>query len=316
MSEVLEFLVSPVAVGFLAASMRLAAPIGITALGGAISERSGTINIGLEGMMLAGAFAGFVAAFYTSNSGLGFLAAVGAGALIALLLGVLIITLRADQIVAGIALNLLMLGVTSFAYRAVFGPLDQPRIAGVETWEIPGLSSIPVIGPMFFNQTWLVFVAYGAYLVSHVYMFKTSYGLEIEGSGEDPIAAEAMGVRVIAVRYRALIISGAMAGAGGGMLTIGSTHLFVDNMTAGRGYIALAILVLGRRTPLGVMAGALLFGAADALQLRAQAMATGIPFQFLLMLPYVLTILVLAGFVGRSHTPSALGVPYPAKEAS
>jgi general nucleoside transport system permease protein len=310
MADFLTLLTSTVAVGFFAASMRLAIPIMLAALGGLYNERAGVLNVGLEGMMIVGALVGFVVGYFTGNLWWGVLAAMVAGAGVGLLLGLFVITLAANQVVAGISFNLLAVGLTSFIYRVIFGTNAQPRVEGFSQINIPVLSQIPVIGPLFFQQSILTYLTYALLLVTYVIIFHSAWGLQIIATGENPEATETLGVKVTRVRYISLLISGLIAGLGGAVLSLDATRLFLDNMTAGRGYIALAILVLGRRRPLGILGAALLFGAADALQLRAQLLGIGIPFQFMLMLPYLLTMIVLAFFVSRSSDPAALGTPY------
>lgn len=311
-----SFLTSPVFDGFLAASMRLAVPIMLAALGGVFNERAGVLNIGMEGMMLMGCLVGFVVGALTGNMWLGVLAASLAGMALAVLLGFFTITLPANQVVAGIALNLLAAGLTSFSYRVIFGTNTQPaRVAGFSTISVPGLSQIPILGPLLFRQEPLVYVALALAAISWMVIFHSAWGLQVQAVGERPEAAETLGVNVARTRYICLAISGMMCGIGGAYLSLGASHIFLDNMTAGRGYIALAILILGRRHPLQLLGAALLFGAADALQLRAQLLGIGVPFQFLLMLPYVLTMIVLAGFVRRIDAPAALGVTYRRDQA-
>jgi ABC-type uncharacterized transport system permease subunit len=311
MHEILTFLTSVAVEGFLAASMRLAIPIMLAALGGIYNERAGVLNIGMEGMMLGGSLVGFVVGYFTNNMWLGVVAAATAGALIGFVLAFFTVSLDGDQVVVGIALNLLMIGVTSFLFRAIFGvSVEQPRVSGFSPYPIPFLSEIPVLGPLFFRQTWLVYITYFLIGISYVIIFHSAWGLQIISTGENPEATETMGIDVVRTRYSSLVISGMMSGIGGAFLSLGATRLFLDNMTAGRGYIALAILVLGRRQPFGLLGAALLFGAADALQLRTQILNIGIPFQFMLMLPYVLTIIVLAIFVRRTDNPAALGIHY------
>ena len=310
MQELLVWLASPVIAGFLSASMRLAVPILLAALGGIYNERAGVLNIGMEGMMLGGCLAGFVAGFYTGNMWVGVAAAVVTGGLLGLLLGGFTISLGADQVVAGIALNLLIIGLTSFGYRVLFGTNAQPRVTGFATLEIPILSRVPLIGPLFFQQTALVYATYLLIGFTFLAIFRSAWGLQIIAAGENPAAAETLGINVNRTRYVTLVVSGMICAVGGAYLSLGATRLFLDNMTAGRGYIALAILVLGRRRPVGLLGAALLFGAADALQLRAQLLGIGIPLQFMLMLPYVLTMVVLAFFVSNADAPAALGIVY------
>jgi simple sugar transport system permease protein len=304
-------LTSTVLEGFLSAGMRLAIPIMLAALGGIFNERAGVLNIGMEGMMLGGALAGFVVTFYTGNLLLGILAAIALGALLGLILGFFTISLSGDQVVVGIAFNLLMLGTTSFVYRAFFAVgTQQPQVQGLQALPVPILESIPLLGPLFFRQTPLVYATYLLVLISFIAIFRTTWGLKLRAVGESPEAAETLGIDVSRTRYLSLIICGMFCALGGAFLSVGASSIFVDNMTAGRGYIALAILVLGQRHPIGVAGAALLFGFADALQLRTQIIDIQIPFQFMLMLPYLLTIIVLAVFVRRSSDPAALGKHY------
>lgn len=306
----MPFLTSEVVEGFLSASMRLAVPIMLAALGGAYNERAGVLNVGMEGMMIGGCLVGFVVGYFSENVWLGVLASALTGVMLGLTLGVFTVTLAGNQIVAGIAFNLLMLGLTSFLFRLFFGINKQPRVNGFASVPIPVLSDLPFLGPLFFRQSALVYLTYVFIIISFFVIFRSAWGLQIIASGENPEAAETLGIDVIRTRYASLMISGMLCAIGGAFLSLGATHLFLDGMTAGRGYIALAILVLGRRTPFGLLAASLLFGAADALQLRAQLLDIGIPFQFMLMLPYILTILTLSLFVRRIENPSALGTHY------
>ena len=307
----MNILTAPVLEGFLSASMRLAIPIMLAALGGIYSERAGVLNIGMEGMMLGGALTGFIVTYYTGSVVLGIAAALLVGALLGLLMGYFTISLAGDQVVVGIAFNLLMLGVTSFVYRAFFAVgTQQPQITSLQALPIPILESIPIAGPLLFRQTALVYGTYFLIVVSFIVIFRTMWGLKLIAVGESPEAAETLGIHVTRTRYLSLLICGMFCALGGVSLSVGASSIFVDNMTAGRGYIALAILVLGRRHPFGIFAAALLFGAADALQLRTQTLDIKIPFQFMLMLPYLLTIIVLSVFVRRTNDPAALGKHY------
>lgn len=311
MEQIWGFLTDPVLVGFLQATTRLAIPILLAALGGMFAERAGVLNIGLEGIMLTGAFVGFVTAFLTGNVWYGVAVGMLSGGLLGLLLAFYTVTLGTNQVVAGIAFNLLMVGATSFAYRAVFGMGTQsPRITAFETLPIPYLSTIPVLGPLLFQQTPLVYIALLLVPITWVILTKLPIGTAIVAVGEHPQAAETLGISVARTRTLCLLGSGLLAGLGGAFLSLSATGIFLDNMTAGRGYIALAILLLGRRHPWGILLAAGLFGGADALQLRGQNLGIGIPYQFLVMLPYVLTILVLIGFAGRVRDPAALGQPF------
>lgn len=309
--NMLSALNDPVFAGFLTASVRLAIPIMLAALGGLFAERSGVLNIGLEGMMLIGAFVGFVVTFATGQLAIGIIAAVLSGVTAGLLLGLYTITLSANQVVVGIALNLLSVGVTSFFYRLFFGAAtDRPRIEPFAPVDFGGLGDVPLVGALLFRQDMLAYLGLLLIVLTWFVMKKTRFGLNIRAVGEHPEAAETLGVDVVHTRYIAIALSGGLAALGGAFLSLSATGVFLDNMTAGRGYIALAILILGRRHAIGILFAALLFGSADALQLRAQLLPINVPLQFLLMLPYVLTIVVLAGFAGRQGTPAALGLPF------
>ena len=311
MQAVLDLIANPVFAGFLSASVRLSIPIMLAALGGMFAERSGVLNIGLEGMMLLGCFVGFIVTFFSGQIWLGVLAALVAGAGCGVLLAFYAVTLRANQVVVGIAINLVMVGVTGFFFRLAFGSgTSGPRITGFPGLDFGVLGAIPIVGPLLFQHDALTYLALILVIVAWLVMYRSTFGLSIKAVGEHPEAAETLGLSVPLVRYLCATISGALAGLGGAFLSLSATGLFLENMTAGRGYIALAILILGRRYPFGILGASLLFGAADALQLRAQLLPSGIPLQFLLMLPYVLTIIVLAASAQRAGAPAALGLPY------
>lgn len=305
------FLSDPVLAGFLAASVRMSIPIMLVALGGMLSERAGVLNIGLEGMMLAGCFFGFIAAYYTGNLWLGVLAAALVGGFIGLILAVFAIWIHSNQVIVGIAINLLMLGVTSFVFRLAFSSgASSPRIDSFPKLEVDWLTQIPILGPVLFFHDALTYISILVVGACWLLFYRSTFGTAIIATGEHPEAAETLGIKVRKVRLLSVCASGALAGVGGAFLSLSATGLFMDNMTAGRGYIALAILILGRRHPIGILAASLLFGASEALQLRAQLIPIGIPLQFLLMLPYVLTIVALAGFSRMNTAPASLGEPY------
>jgi ABC-type uncharacterized transport system permease subunit len=297
-------------IGWLESGIRLSSPLVLTATGGTISERSGVFNIGMEGMMLSGAFAGVAVSFHTGSYLLATVAAALAGVLFALMLGFLTISRRADQVIAGLFLNLLALGLTNFLSRSILGTGGPRRVAGFPRVAVPLLSDIPVLGRALFDQPVSVYFAYTLPLVAAWTLLRTTWGLDVRAVGEQPDAAAAGGIPVRAVRYAAVAISGCLAGLGGASLALGGVRFFSSNMTAGRGYIALAAIVLGRWNPAFVALACLLFGAADALQLRAQAAGIGIPTEFFAMLPYVLAVAALVGLVGRTRAPAKLGVPY------
>ncbi|MBI3763004.1 MAG: ABC transporter permease [Chloroflexi bacterium] len=292
------------------ATLRLATPLLFAALGGLMCERAGVINIGLEGLMLGGALAGYLVALKTGNPWLGLLAAAVAGLLAAALFAVVVITFRANQIVAAVGLNILMLGLTGVALRAAIGlSQGQTPAPTIPIWKIPGLGDLPFVGPVLFAHLPLVYIVFVLVALVAFVFYRTTWGLAVRAVGEHPRAAETVGINVIRVRYLTVLWSGILAGVGGAMLSIGYLNTFQEGMTAGRGFIAFSAIIFGRWTPLGTMLASLLFGFADALQLRIQAFGVNIPYQFLVMLPYVVTLLALFG-VGRSKAPAASGVPY------
>ena len=297
---------------FLNAGVRLATPILFAALGGILSERSGVINIGLEGMMLVGAFAAVAGARALGSPWLGLLVALAAGGALALVHAFVCVTLGANQIVSGVAINLIALGVTGFLFRVLFGVTSEPvRVQPFTPLPIPGLSQVPFLGRALFEQIPLVYIALLLVPALTWLLFHTTWGLQIRAVGEHPRAADTVGINVYRVRYLCIVAGGMLAGAGGTVLSLGQLNFFMENMTGGRGFIALAALIFGRWNPWGTLVATLLFGLADALQLRVQAFDLRIvPFHLLLMLPYVLPLLALAGFVGRSIAPAASGQPY------
>lgn len=295
---------------WLAATVRLATPLALAAQGEILSERAGVINIGLEGVMLNGAFGGFVGSYYFGSSWMGVLTGMLAGALTALILAVASISLRADQIVIGATINILALGLTGFLFRAMFGLEQQVTVSSFSEYAVPGLSKIPVIGEVLFNQIPLVYIGYLLIALLALFLFNTRQGLAVRAVGEQPQAADTAGLNVAKIRYLAVMVGGAMGGLGGASLSLGQLNLFAEGMTNGRGFMALAVVIFGRWHPVGAAAAALLFGAADALQLRMQGLGWQIPFEFMLMMPYVLSLLTLGFFSKKSVSPGALGQVY------
>ena len=290
----------------------MAIPILLPATGEIFAERSGVLNINLEGQMLTGAFASFIVGYYTSNLMLALAAGALAGVLMALLMALCCIRWHGNHVVVGITLNMFALGCTSFWYRVAFGVTTSPPKADVSsgTLAIPGLSRIPVLGEIFFDQNFLFYVSILIVAVAFFVLKRTQFGLQIRASGEYPQAAETMGVHVNRMRYISMVICGALAGMGGSFLSLISLNRFVDNITASRGFIALAIVIFGKWDPWRVFLASLLFGTTDALQLRLQAVGVDVPYQLLTMLPYLLTILVMIVTAKRSHSPAALGENY------
>ncbi len=306
---------NPLLLFYLASAVRLTTPIGLAASGAVISERSGVINIGLEGMMLTGAFVAVVGSHYLGGPWMGLLAGASAGALTGLLLAYPSIRLGASQIVVGVAINLLAFGLTTFGERTLLRPAGIERVPGFHPIALPYLSGLPLLGPTVFTQNALVYLMILLGVALTVFLFRTPWGLAVRAVGENPKAADTAGVNVALTRYAAVATSGMFAGMAGAFLSLGHLNLFTENMTAGRGFIALAAVIFGKWNPLGALAAAFLFGAADAFQLLVQTYNLGIPYQFPLMLPYVLALLALAGVVGRSTAPAAAGVPYRVADA-
>ena len=293
----------------LAATIRFATPLVFAALGGMFSERSGVVNIGLEGLMLIGAFAGVVGAFLSGSAWVGLLFAVGAGLLFALVHAVMCVTFEADQIISGTAINLLALGGTAFLMVIVFGQGGtSPDVEKFDPIAIPLLSQIPVIGSALFDQSLLVYLMYAAVPIAFFVLFRTPFGLRLRATGEVPEAVDTAGVSVARMRYYGVALSGMLAALGGIYLSMSLLSSFTEGMTGGRGFIALAAMIFGRWHPVGAFGAALLFGLAQALTIRVPPEA--IPNEFIQMIPYVLTIVVLAGFGGRAIAPAAVGRPY------
>lgn len=294
--------------GFLEATVRTATPLALAALGECISERAGVINIGLEGAIIAGALGGTVAAASFGVAG-GFVVGALAGLAIAAIFAFFTVQLRADQIITGTAITLFSLGLTGTLYRSLFGAsgvaLTTPT-AGLVT--IPGLSAIPLIGRALFAQPLITYVVLLLAPCLAWWLARTHSGLAVRALGEYPEAAIAAGIPPRRTQALAVLFAGAMAGLAGATLVLAQAGTFVEGMSAGRGFIAIAIVVLGRWRPLGVLGAALLFGAANSLQTLFQAMGwSGVPYQLFLALPYVLTLVVLAGASGRAAAPAALG---------
>ncbi len=296
---------------FLAATVRLAVPLVLAALGETLGERAGVLNIGLEGMMLTGAFFGVLGSFYTGSPWVGVVLGILGGAAIAAVHAVLTIAVGADQVVSGAALNLVCLGLTSFLHRLVFSVGGNVMtVPGFQKIKIPALSDIPLLGEVLFQHVSLVYLSVLLAACLWVLIFKTTWGLRIRAVGEHPLAADTVGVDVLRVRYLCVIAGGGFAGLSGAYLSIGEGNFFIEDMIAGRGFIALAAVVFGRWNPWGVVAGCLLFGAADAVQLNLKAAGLDLPSQVMQSVPYVVTLLALMGIAGRTLPPAALMIPY------
>lgn len=297
---------------FLEASVRLGVPLALAAMGEAITERSGVINIGLEGSIIAGALGGALGALAFTNAPAGVLVGALGGLVVAAVFAAFSIGLGTDQIITGTAVTLGGLGLTGAIYQGRFGAtgtaLTLPTLAPMS---VPGLSDLPVVGSALFAQAPTAYLAYALAPLLWYYVFRTAWGLELRAVGEAPDAAQAAGVRVRLVRLWATLFGGALAGVAGAHLALAHAGTFAENMSAGRGFIAIAVVVLGRWNPIWVLAAALLFGAASALQFLLQALGLDLPYQLFLALPYLLTLAALAGWVGRSKAPAALALPWP-----
>jgi ABC-type uncharacterized transport system permease subunit len=292
---------------FLEATVRTATPLALAALGETLVERAGVINIGLEGVIIAGAFGALVGAS-AGGVAAGFAVGAAAGLSIALLFALFAVALGADQIITGTAVTLFALGLTGTLYRALYGAagasLTTPTLPPMT---IPGLSSVPGIGRAFFAQPPVTYMTYVLIALSWWWLYRTHAGLALRASGENPAAATAAGISVGRVRTMALAVAGTAGGLAGATLVLAQAGTFAEGMSAGRGFIAIAVVALGRWHPLGVSLAALLFGAASALQFLFQAAGWALPYQLFLAFPYVLTLVALAGAAGRSGAPAALG---------
>jgi ABC-type uncharacterized transport system permease subunit len=300
--------------GLLQNTLFLAIPLILGALSGILCERTGVINIAIEGQFLAGAFAGALAATMASNLGVGIVAAIVAGGLIGALLAVFAIKYEVNQVVLGVVINVFALGVTGFGYDALMqtnaASYNDPGF--LSPMKIPLLGDIPVIGPVLFDANIIVYLTYLLIVVIDVALFRTRWGLRSRAVGEHPKAADTVGIKVLRTRYRNVILGGMVAGLGGAYLTIGAVGSFTKNISSGKGFIALAAVIFGRWSPRGAIGAALLFGFADGLQTLLSVVGTPvkIPSAFLSMLPYLATLFAVAGLVGRVQAPAADGEPY------
>ncbi len=289
----------------LASTIRQSTPLVLGALCGLLGERSAVINIGIEGQMLLGAFIGFLVNVWTGNLLLAVFAAIITGAIMGLLLAYMSVTLKMDQIIGGTVINILALGLTGYFYQV--GLTTNGKLQPIP---LGPLADIPIVGPALFNNPPITYATFVLVILVHYILFYTKWGLRTRAVGEHPRAADTLGINVFKVRYVNVIIGGAIAGLAGAFLTLEAVGSFERNMTNGRGFVALAVMIFGKFTPLGAWGAALLFGFASAMQTQLQFAGINVPHQFIGILPYVLTIVVLAGFVGRTHVPAADGVPY------
>lgn len=295
----------------LAAGVRLAVSVGIAALGEMINERAGVLNLGLEGVMLIAGFAGFAASFETGSPWLGLAVGFAAGAIVGALFALLVVVLRADQVVTGLGLTLFGIAITAFLNREIYGGgSTPPRAPKPGIWEIPILKDIPLLGDGLFSQSRVAYLAIAIAVLLVVYLRRSYWTIVLDAVGEQPLAADAAGHSVVAVRFIATVIGSALAGLAGALLIVGQLGFFNTGITAGRGFIAIALVIFGRWTPGRIALGALLFGVLDALQFRFQALDTAIPFEFFIALPFIVTLIAVAFGSKRAREPAALSIPF------
>lgn len=292
----------------LATGIRLAVPFLLAALGEMFTQRSGVYNLGVEGIMMMGAFTGFFATMQSGSPLLGIVASLAVGALMGIIMAVVSVTFKAEQGISGIGLYMLGWGLSGLLFRLYVGGVTT--IDGLKPIAIPGLSEIPFLGPIFFNHNALVYTAFLLVPISALVLYKTSWGLNVRAVGTKPEAADTLGVSVQGIRYQCLIIGSMLAGLAGAFLTIGHANMYADNITAGRGFIAIALVYFGRWSPLGILLGSLLFSMADSFQSMVQVMGINFPYELAVILPYVVTIIALAVSFGRVWGPAALGKPF------
>lgn len=298
-------------IGVLAAAVRIATPLLLAALGEIFTERAGILNLGLEGIMIMGALSGFLAAFGTSNLWVGVAASILTGMLFGLLMGFVSITARANQVVAGLGITILGIGLSTLLFRLTFGLRSQPPSLEIfPVIPIPFLSEIPGVGSILFEHNILVYLALVLVPILAVVLYQTRFGLAVRAVGENPDAADTRGLNVAWIRYASVIGGGGLAGLAGGYLVLGSLGLFWTQMTAGRGFIAIAVVVFSKWDPAKALLGALVFGLASSLQISLQTLGVPIAPELLLMVPYIVTILVLVSVSRRAEFPAAFTIPY------
>lgn len=296
-------------VSIVMATVRMATVVLLAALGGMYSERVGVLNIGLEGMMLFGAFFGVLASHITQNAWIGLLGAIACGGLVGLMHAFASITLKANQVISSLAINMLATSLTVYMMVLLYGTASvSPRVPAIHPVAIPVLSDIPVVGTLLFRHSPVVYLTVILVLVSRHLLYESPVGIRMRAVGEHPKAADTAGIDVNRTRYVGVVISGALAGLAGGYLSLALTSSFTRGMTGGRGFLALAAMIFGKRNPLGIMLACLLFGFVEAIQMRIQGL--GVPTQLVQMMPYVVTMVVIAGAVGYARTPAALGKVY------
>ncbi len=303
-----DLFTTTVLVGILASGFRLATPYLYAALGETFGQKSGVLNLGVEGIMLLGAFAGFYVSFTTDNLWLGLLAAMLIGAVMGLMVAVINVTLKAEQGISGIGVYLFGLGMSDLLFQMTMGTVET--VKGFAPIHIPILSDLPIVGEIFFQQNLLVYIAYALVPISWFVLNKTNFGLKIRAVGENPEAADSLGVSVNTVRYLTSILGGILSGIAGASLSIALLNVFQQNLTSGMGFIAVALVYFGGWRPAGVLIGSLIFSMVNALQLWVQVLNIPIPSDIAIMMPYLLTILALVVAVQRVRPPTALGKPF------
>jgi general nucleoside transport system permease protein len=297
-------------ISILAVAITQATPITLGALTGIMCERSGVVNIGIEGMLLTSAYFGFIVGVYTQNLGIALVVALFSGAAMALLHAALAITFRVDQIISGTVINILAVGLTGYLNRELFAQGAPPGLSVLPRLNLPVLSDLPWLGPIVFQQKPITLLAIVLVVVLHLALFRTRWGLRTRAVGEHPLAADTVGINVNRLRYFNVVLSGALAGLGGAYFTLESVPHFEPLMTNGIGFIGLAAMIVGKWLPFGALGAALLFGVAEAIPTAMQLQGITVPFQLVALLPYLLTIVVVAGAVGRATAPAADGIPY------
>ena len=308
-----DILQSGLIISILASAVRMGTILLLAALGELIVERSGVLNLSVEGMMLSGAFGGFIGAYYTNSLWLGVLSAILAGLLVSALFGLLAIFLQIDQTVSGLTVNIFAAGLTFYLYRALFpnvGATNIPALKPFSVFQIPVLSDIPIIGKILFSQYALSYLAFFLMLLVAFYLYRTKSGLILRTLGENPRVVDMKGINVMRYRFLAVLFGGMMAGLAGSFITLASVGIFVADITSGRGWLAIAIVIFGDWKPVKILWASLFFGFIDALQMQLQALGVQLPFQLFLAMPYILTTIAVFLARKRSGAPLALGVHY------
>ena len=298
---------------FITATIGSAIPLTLAGLGGVLSERAGIMNLSLEGNMLMGAFFGMYFSYVSGSPWIGALGGMLAGVLLAIIMAVMCITLKANQIVVATGLNIIAIGITGYCLKMFNINIAQGTVLAVPSFDalnIPGLSDLPFIGKAFFSYKPLTYITFVLVAVVYYYLYRTKLGLVHRSMGENPIVADTLGISVSKVRYFAVLLCGAFCGLAGTYMSISNLNTFQNDMISGRGFIAFAAVIFGKWNPVGMFFAALIFGFADAFQMRMQSMQTGISYHLLQTLPYLITMIALATVIGKSHAPAANGKPY------